>query len=129
MSMRDVSASAATTTDVGTEGRVTRRRLIYGALGGAAATGAATVGVARGQQKNPTKPSPDLDSKILGFFLRLEQIQETFYGAAVDSGQLHGELLKYATAVHEQEARHAAFLADRLGRHADSGPPVRLDHA
>ena len=62
-----------------------------------------------------------LDARILAVFAQLEALQERFYREAVRSGRLRGELLAFATAARDQEARHVAMLATHL-RHAPKAP-------
>lgn len=60
-------------------------------------------------------PSRRQDQRILGFLLELEHLQAEFYRAAVDGGQLDGELREFAEVVGEHEERHVALLEERLG--------------
>jgi hypothetical protein len=66
--------------------------------------------------------SAEGDAKILNFFLLLEYVQEGFYSAAMETGRLTGDLLKYAQTVGQQETEHVAFLTDRLGSRARQRP-------
>lgn len=96
-------------------GRFTRGRLLRAALGGGAA---AAGGGALGRLSNGASlasPSQATDEKILRLFLTLERAQEAFYRAALRSGKLQGDLRRYATTVVGQEARHVAFLTERVG--------------
>jgi hypothetical protein len=104
-------------------GGLTRSRLLRAALGGGAIVAGGAVMGARHGESPLAAPSRDLDAKILNFYLTLEYVQEAFYGAVVQAGQLDGELLKLASAVREQEARHVEFLTKRLG--GDAGRPPK----
>jgi hypothetical protein len=98
---------------------LTRGRLLRALIGGGAiVTGSAAMGT------SPAAQSSDADAEILNFFLLLEYVQEGFYRAAVETGNLTGDLLDYATTVAEQESRHVAFLADWLGRRARPQPEL-----
>jgi Ferritin-like domain len=106
-------------------GRFTRGRLLRTALGGGAA---AAGGAALGRWSNGASlaaPSQADDEKILRLFLTLERAQEAFYRAALRSGKLHGDLHDYATTVAGQEARHVAFLTERVS--GGALPQVRTD--
>ena len=83
------------------------------ALGGAArfAMGAA-----------PTKR----DVEVLQFALVLERFEDAFYRAALASGKLKGELLKYAQTVAKHEKAHTAFLEGALGSAAGPKPKVNV---
>ena len=63
-----------------------------------------------------------MDTEILRLLLLLEQVQEAFYGAALEQARLDGDLLRYAEIVGAQETEHAAFLAERLGGSTPSRP-------
>lgn len=98
---------------------LTRGRLLRTLIGGGAlVTGTAAMGTSLAAQ------STDADAKILNFFLLLEYVQEGFYRAAVETGNLTGDLQEYATTVAEQESRHVAFLADWLGGRARPRPKL-----
>jgi hypothetical protein len=98
---------------------VTRARLLRSAIGGGAVlAGGAALGAWRDDSAPLAAPSEGGDVKILNLFLLLERVQEAFYRRAIERGNLDGELLRFATAVADQEAAHAAFLATRLGSRA-----------
>jgi hypothetical protein len=107
-------------------GRFTRGRLLRTALGGGAA---AAGGAALGRWSDGASlaaPSQATDEKILRLFLTLERAQEAFYRAALRSGRLQGDLHRYASTVAGQEARHVAFLTERVG--AGGLPQARTDY-
>jgi len=106
-------------------GRFTRGRLLRTAIGGGAA---AAGGAALGRWSNGASlaaPSQADDEKILRLFLTLERAQEAFYRAALRSGRLRGDLHDYATTVAGQEARHVAFLTERVS--GEALPHVRTN--
>ena len=98
---------------------VTRARFL---LAGAAAAGGATVALRGVDTASQAAPSTAADREILRFFLTLEQVQESFYRQAVESGRLEGELLTLASRVGAQESDHARFLAQQLGDAAQPRP-------
>jgi rubrerythrin len=103
--------------------RLTRGRLLRTAVGaGAAAAGGVALG-RLGDGASAAAPSSATDTRILKVFLTLERTQESFYRAALKAGKLSGDLHAFATAAAEQEARHVAFLAERVG--GDAGPAPR----
>jgi hypothetical protein len=94
----------------------TRGRLLRAALGGGAAVaGGAAIGRWGPGGASLAAPSSDLDAKILRVFLELERAQEAFYRAALRSGRLSGDLQTFASTVAGQEAKHVAFLSERVG--------------
>jgi hypothetical protein len=124
--MRDRGDAMLQTDGAGAPRGLTRSRLLRAALGGGAiVAGDAVMGIRHGEAPLAA-PSRDLDAKILNFYLTLEYVQEAFYGAAVDAGRLEGELLKLASAVREQEARHVEFLTKRLSGDADPAPKTNF---
>jgi rubrerythrin len=103
--------------------RLTRGRLLRAAVGaGAAAAGGVALG-RLGDGTSAAAPSAATDARILKVFLTLERTQEAFYKAALKAGKLTGDLKAYATAAAEQETRHVALLAERVG--GDAGPAPR----
>ena len=98
----------------------TRGRLLW--AGAAAAAGGVTIGARRGDGDSEAAQSKAADEEILNLFLTLEYVQESFYRQAVEAGRLEGELLELASAVGDQESRHVAMLAERLGGKAKPRP-------
>jgi hypothetical protein len=99
-----------------------RARVLRGALGGAAVIGG---GVALGRRSGATSvaaPSKDTDVEILRVLLLLEQVQEAFYGAALERAGLDGKLLRFATTVGRQERTHVAHLTKQLDGRAPAAP-------
>jgi len=94
------------------------------ALGVAAGAGALLRDWA-GPDTGAAAPSRDQDVRILSFLVVLEEAQAAFYDAALESGALRGELLRYAQVVAPQEHDHVARLRQRLGSHVR--PPPRFD--
>ena len=103
-------------------GHLTRATLLRGLLGGGAAiAGGAAIGRHSGGA-SLASPSKDMDAEILGMFLLLERVQESFYGAALERAGLQSELLRYAEVVGHQESEHVAYLEKRGGDHASARP-------
>lgn len=103
-------------------GGVTRSRMLRGLAGGALVAGGVAVGARRGAESVQAAGSHGMDTRIVSFFLQLEQIQVAFYDAALEARKLDGELLDLALAVREQERRHAAFFAGWLKDSAAVAP-------
>ena len=99
--------------------RLTRGRFLWA---GAAAAGGAAVALRGADGASDAAQPGARDEEILRFFLTLEQVQHSFYRQAVELGRLEGELLELAHRVGEQEGRHAALLAERLGGAAPQPP-------
>jgi hypothetical protein len=97
--------------------------------GGAAIAGGIAIGARPGSGSSLAAPSNDTDTEIFSLFLLLEQVQEDFYGAAIESGRLGGELRTFAQAVLGQEQAHAAFIARRLGERAGERPKTDFSDA
>lgn len=96
-----------------------RRQLLgAGALAGAAAATATAVRVA-------VPADASKDREILQFLLMVERAQAAFYGAAVDSGRLQGELARYAAVAGADERAHVARLEQLLGGAGPAAPPIR----
>lgn len=107
----------------GVSGGWTRGRLLRTALGGGAvAAGGAALGRWGAGGAPFAAPSKATDAKILGVFLALERAQEAFYRAALRNGRLTGPLHAFATSTAGQEARHVAFLAQRVGDDSQPKP-------
>jgi Ferritin-like domain len=113
--------------------RLTRAGLLRAAAGGGAAiAGGAVLGARTGSASlasTATTPTPAMDMQILNLFLLLERMQAAFYGEAVESGRLQGQLLAFAQQVGRQEDEHVAFLATRLGAHAAKPPATSFGTA
>ena len=103
--------------------RMTRDQALRAlAFGGAVAAAGAAYG-ARGETGTSLAArSASTDAKILNAFLLLEQIQESFYRAALATKRLSGPLQAFATTLARQEADHVAFLAEQLGERARPRP-------
>ena len=111
---------------VGTTARTgwTRAGLIRAAIGGATvAAGGSAIGTSLAAQPKPA------DVEVLNFFLLLEYVQEAFYSAAVESGRLSGDLLRFARTVGAQETEHVAFLTEQLGSRAAQRPTSNFEDA
>ena len=67
-------------------------------------------------------PSAKQDVQILNFALTLEYLESEFYIQAVNSGNLSGELLDFATVVRDHEVAHVEFLETALGSAAVDKP-------
>jgi Ferritin-like domain len=105
-------------------GRLLRSGLV--ALGGVAVGTAAGLGVGRPADAAPSRRQ---DRQILQFLLRLERLQAEFYAAAVNEGQLEGELREFAEVVGAQERRHVELLEERLGGAAGEPPTFDFGEA
>ena len=102
--------------------RWTRARLLRGAIGGAAVVAGGVVLGARDGGTSIASPSKDTDAEILRLLLLLEQVQESFYGAALEQAELDGRLRRFAEVVHRQETEHVTYFTGRLGGSAPSRP-------
>ena len=69
------------------------------------------------------------DAEIFNFALLLEYTQAAFYAEAVESAELTGELLEFATVVAEHERAHVEFLRDALGGSARAEPTTAFGEA
>jgi rubrerythrin len=114
----DVFVDAA---DAATE-EVSRRRLVgRGVLAAAAVVGGVSLLGPRTRSAGAA-PSAALDARIFNFALLLEYLQAGFYGEAVDTGRLKGEVREFAETVAEHERQHVAYLRRALGQHARRRP-------
>jgi hypothetical protein len=91
------------------------------AAGAALGAGALVRGWAR-PDASTAAPSRAQDERILIFLLALEQAQAAFYDAALRSGALRGDLLRFARIVAPQEHDHVELLRRRLGGRARPAP-------
>jgi Ferritin-like domain len=106
----------------------TRSGLLRAAIGGGAAVaGGIAIGSRQRGGASFAAPSTSSDTEIFKLFLLLEQVQEDFYRAAVESGRLGGALETFAQTTLGQEQAHASFVAKRLGERAEARP--RTDFA
>lgn len=101
----------------------TRAQVLRSAAGAgaAAAAGSAWLGARAGMEAAASGPSAEMDARILGLFLELEQAQERFYRQALRTARLGGELRDYAATVADQERAHAQLLVRRIGPRAGNG--------
>jgi len=110
-----------------TEGpRWTRGRFLRAAVGGGVVASGAAIAARTG---SGTSQAATPDAEILSLFLLLEQVQEGFYRAALESGRLSGRLLEFASTVGRQETAHVAFLSERLGDRARERPRSDFESA
>jgi ferritin-like protein len=101
----------------------TRAQALRAAAAGGAAVGAgALLGGWVQPETSAGRPSPAQDARIWSFLLVLEQAQVAFYDAALRSGALRGELLRFARVVAPQEHDHVALVRRRLGSQARPAP-------
>ena len=116
-----------------TTGGWTRAQVLRGTLGGGAVVAAAAagelIGAGSGMNASAVGPSNATDEEILNLFLLLEYVQEGFYGEALRTRRLRGELRGFAQTVAGQERGHVAFLARLLGARARGRPRSRFDEA
>ena len=73
-------------------GGVTRGRMLRGLVGGALVAGGVAVGARRGAEEVHAAGSHEMDTRIVSFYLQLEQIQVAFYDTALEARKLNGEL-------------------------------------
>jgi rubrerythrin len=108
------------------------------ALGGIAAGGAAAAGFAdasssgNGGRKSHTDAKQTLskrDREILELALRLEQLQNAFYGEAIRRGKLTGEAKQFAQVVGHEEHEHLLYIEDQLGEHSPKATKFKFGDA
>ncbi len=102
-------------------GAWTRSGFLRAVLGGGAVVAGGGALGATGDATSVAAQSA-AEASILNLFLKLEYAQEAFYEQAVKTGRLEGPLLDFARTAGGQEAKHAAFLKQRLGRRAEKRP-------
>jgi len=92
-----------------------------GVVFGAGAAGA-TVAFARGASGLTHR-----DREVLEFLAGLEQLESSFYAAALSAGKLTGEPLQFAQTVGREERAHLSDLVHLLGGHGPSAGHHRFD--
>lgn len=108
--------------------RATLTRWLRPVAGSAAlaAAGAAGASVAF------ARSSPALtrrDREVLTFLAGLEQLESSFYAAALGAGKLTAEARQFAELVGREERAHLRDLTDLLGGHAPPSTRYRFTHA
>jgi rubrerythrin len=96
-------------------------------VGAASIGGSSLLGTASGS--SGVAPSAAQDAKIFNFALALEYLQAAFYGEAVNSGRLKGELRDFAETVAQHERDHVDYLKKALGGQAKSRPQFNFGNA
>jgi hypothetical protein len=108
----------------------TRAQALRAALAGGAVVGAgALAGGWAGPEATAGRPSRPQDVRILNFLLVLEELQAAFYAAALRSGRLSGDLLRFARTVQPQEREHVSLLRTLLGHDARPMPRIGVERA
>jgi hypothetical protein len=125
----EAATAGAGPTGAGPAAGRTRAQALRAALAGSALVGAgALAGGWAGPDATVGQASRTQDARILNFLLVLEELQSTFYTAALRGGALSGDLLMFARTTQPQEREHAAFLRRRLGRSARPMPRFDVAH-
>jgi rubrerythrin len=90
----------------------------------AGGAGAAALAAARGSTALPAR-----DRRIIRFALELERLQGAFYGHALRTGKLTGEVRQFAEIVGHEEQAHRHYLEKLLGSTAGPSQQYRFGDA
>jgi hypothetical protein len=69
------------------------------------------------------------DHEVLSLLAGLEQLETSFYAAALSAGRLTGEPRQFAQTVGSEERAHLQELTEQLGGHAPAAVGYRFAHA
>lgn len=100
----------------------TRGKVLAGATAAAGALAAGGIFLGGLPRLAISKPSRAQDERVLGWLLRVEQMEAAFYAEAEDRGALKGELAEFARLVGRQERAHVDALEKALGGNPPEAP-------